>query len=62
MLYDLERDPGETRDVAASWPEVVAEHRERVSALTRQLGTRNAADSKLSADDEARLRALGYVD
>ena len=62
VLYDLENDPGETRDVAAAQPEIVAEHRERVSALTRQLGTSNAADSKLSADDEARLRALGYLE
>ena len=62
VLYNLEQDPAETRDVAASHPEVVGEHRERVEALTRQLGTSNAADSKLSSDDEERLRALGYLE
>jgi arylsulfatase A-like enzyme len=62
LLYDLENDPGETRDLAAERPEVVALHRERVRELTRQLGTSNALDSKLSADDAARLRALGYIE
>ncbi len=62
VLYDLQNNPAETRDVAAEHPEVVAEHRERVIALTRQLGTSNAIDSELSADDEDRLRALGYIE
>ena len=62
VLYDIEQDPAETRDVASLHPEVVAEHRERVEQLTQQLGTTEAADSVLSADDEERLRALGYLE
>jgi arylsulfatase A-like enzyme len=62
VLYDIERNPAETRDVAALQPEVVAEHRERVNELTRQLGRSNAADAKLSADYADRLRALGYLE
>ena len=62
VLHDLEADPGERRDLAKVEPEVVARHRARVSELTRALGTSNAATATLSADDEERLRALGYVD
>ena len=62
QLYDIEQNPAETRNVAASHPEVVAEHRKRIALLTRQLGTTKAIDSKLSEDDEERLRALGYIE
>ena len=62
VLYDLVNDPGETRDLAASEPEIVAQHRARVRELTRALGTSNAANATLSADDEERLRALGYLE
>ena len=62
VLYDILHDPAETNDLAAAHPEVVAAHRERVTELTRQLGTSNAMDSKLSEDDADRLRALGYIE
>jgi hypothetical protein len=62
VLYDILHNPAETNDLAAAQPEVVAAHRERVAELTRQLGTSNAMDSKLSEDDADRLRALGYIE
>jgi hypothetical protein len=62
VLYDLEQDPGESRDLAADEPDVVARHRSRVNELVRTLGTTNGANATLSEDDEERLRALGYLD
>jgi arylsulfatase A-like enzyme len=61
-LFDLERDPGETRDVAAEHPEQVAAHRARIAELTRALGTRQGEDAALAPADAERLRALGYLD
>ena len=59
-LYDLVRDPTESRDVAAAHPDVVARMRED---LDRAMGTFGEAESRRAADPEAaeRLRALGYV-
>jgi arylsulfatase A-like enzyme len=60
-LYDLARDPGETRDVAREFPD-------RRDALRRRLGARpprRAAAKRGGAAESAetlkRLRALGYV-
>jgi len=59
-LYDLVRDPTESRDVAAAHPDVVARMRED---LDRAMGTFGEAESRRAADPGAaeRLRALGYV-
>jgi arylsulfatase A-like enzyme len=61
VLFDLERDAGEQRNVAADHPEQVAAHRERIEALSRELGgeTRSTAPSP---EDLGRLRALGYAE
>jgi hypothetical protein len=61
-LFDLESDPGETRDVAGEHPELVRKHRARLDELTRALGTRQGEDATLSEDDAERLRALGYLE
>jgi arylsulfatase A-like enzyme len=61
-LFDLQADPGETRDVSAEHPEIVAAHRRRVVELTRSLGTRRGENAKLSSEDAERLRALGYLE
>ncbi len=61
-LFDLKEDPGETRNVANEHPEVVERHRARIAGLTISLGTQHGANAELSADDERRLRALGYLD
>ena len=61
-LYDLEADPGETRNLAAQQPATVAVLREKMQALlahnpfTRQ----EAGAGNLSPDAQEKLRALGY--
>jgi arylsulfatase A-like enzyme len=61
-LYDLETDPGETRNIAAQQPATVAVLREKMQALlahnpfTRQ----DAGAGNLSPDAQEKLRALGY--
>jgi len=61
-LYDLETDPGETRNIAAEQPATVAVLREKMQALlihnpfTRQ----EAGAGNLSPDAQEKLRALGY--
>lgn len=63
-LYDLERDPGETRNVAAEQPAVAERLADR---LTRWKAARplrrddEAPSAERSAEREA-LRSLGYVD
>jgi len=61
FLVDLEADPGELRDVSAEHPEIVAKHRSRIAALTRDLAAREASDAPIGSDDLDRLRALGYA-
>jgi arylsulfatase A-like enzyme/Flp pilus assembly protein TadD len=61
-LYDLEADPGETRNLAAQQPATVAVLQEQIQALlahnpfTRQ----DAGAGNLSPDAQEKLRALGY--
>jgi tetratricopeptide (TPR) repeat protein len=61
-LYDLETDPGETRNIAPEQPATVAVLREKMQALlahnpfTRQ----DAGAGNLSPDAQEKLRALGY--
>lgn len=60
-LIDLETDPAETKNVAPRYPEVVEAHRARMDALAAELAGA-PPDSSLSAEDERRLRALGYLE
>ncbi len=66
-LYDLKDDPGETRDVAASNPEVVTSLRrllgqqaERDRKLAERVGPA-APPTSLDEDLQRELRALGYL-
>jgi arylsulfatase A-like enzyme len=61
QLVDLEKDPGETRDVSSRYPEIVAFHARRIDELAVLLGAGDAPPMELSEEDRERLRALGYV-
>ena len=61
-LFDLQTDPGETRDVAAAHPEIVAEHQARLDTVAADLRAKVAEPAKLKAYDEERLRRLGYIE
>jgi arylsulfatase A-like enzyme len=64
-LFDLHEDAGEKRDVAASHPDIVRQHRDRIAELTQSLATatrENPIDTTLTPDEENRLRALGYLE
>lgn len=62
VLVDLEADPGETDDVAAAHPDVVAAHGARVDALTDALATRDLEPDQTADAWRERLRALGYLE
>jgi len=71
FLYDLRKDPGETRELAASKPKVVERLRKKLEGVTAELGLPPIdaaidAPKKLPEDvDEAELealRALGYIE
>ena len=67
-LFNLKRDPGETRDVARSYPQIARVHRRRMAELTRLLARRRLSpqskgpESGLSEEDRERLRAVGYLE
>jgi arylsulfatase A-like enzyme len=61
-LFDLERDPGETRDVASAHPDIVEAHRGRIEVIAEALSARRAVVERLSEADRDRLRALGYLE
>jgi arylsulfatase A-like enzyme len=63
-LYDLERDPGERENLAASRPELLREmlvvlNRTQNIDTARPAGAENAT---LDPDEAAMLRDLGYID
>ncbi len=64
QLYDLETDPGETRDVGPAEPLRAAYYRQALHAWTLKLARRAPAGSEraeLSRDQCENLKALGYV-
>ena len=63
-LYDLNLDPGETRNVATSHPDVARKFREEVLRFRRiQMAKRSTIVEGVEIDDELReqLRSLGYL-
>jgi arylsulfatase A-like enzyme len=59
-LYDLRTDPGETEDVAAEHPEMVARlRRELAPFLAMDAGA--GYGRSLSEEEKEQLRALGYL-
>ena len=61
-LYDLETDPGETRNIANEQPATVAVLQEKMQALLAHnpFARQNAGAGNLSPDAQEKLRALGY--
>jgi arylsulfatase A-like enzyme len=63
LLYDLQQDPGETRDVAPKFPAELQRLRDEVDAYRRRGSgaeiPRSTGD--LDPETEERLRALGYL-
>jgi arylsulfatase A-like enzyme len=63
-LYDLQSDPGETRDVGPSEPLRAAYYRQALHAWTLKLARRGPAGSEraeLSREQCENLKSLGYV-
>ena len=60
-LVDLEADPAERTDVADEHPEIVANHERRLRELSEGLAAKGVDRTKLTPEDERRLRALGYL-
>jgi Flp pilus assembly protein TadD len=58
-LYDLEADPHETRNLAASEPRIFESLREPLAQL--RAGERGTAARQESAETRERLRSLGYA-
>jgi arylsulfatase A-like enzyme len=61
-LVDLSADPGETRDVADTHPEVAAAHRDRMNSLTERLAAPEALVRDLTDSEKEMLSALGYLE
>ncbi len=66
LLFDLQADPGETRNVAEQHPKIVADMYAYVVArrqrMTETKPTHAAAEPDLDGEVLARLRGLGYVE
>jgi arylsulfatase A-like enzyme len=58
-LFDLAADPRELRDVSSAHPELAAELRAVLEA--RHLVVPGEAPAELPPDEQAKLRALGYL-
>ncbi len=65
-LYDLKRDPMESRDVAAEHPEELARHRVLLEAYRAGSASaptsRDAGAAEVDSDTRRRLRELGYAE
>jgi arylsulfatase A-like enzyme/Flp pilus assembly protein TadD len=61
-LYDLASDPGETKNLAADQPAIVAVLREKLQALLSRnpFRAQGAAAGNLTPEAQDKLRALGY--
>jgi arylsulfatase A-like enzyme len=60
-LYDLEHDPGETKDVASFHPEVEHQLEDRLMVSLRSREIATATPVSMPGDVAAQLKALGYV-
>jgi arylsulfatase A-like enzyme len=60
-LFDLEKDPGETRDVAGEHPEKVAELAKLLDPFLK-LDEQARKERTISDEEREHLRQLGYLD
>jgi arylsulfatase A-like enzyme len=60
-FVNLERDPGETRNVAAENAEALEAHLKRAAALSRALATPPVKVEGIAERDRDRLKSLGYL-
>lgn len=62
-LYDLQEDPGETRNLVNERPEIAAAMRERLARWIGEGGAGSAAPAAVRIEPEAerQLRSLGYI-
>jgi len=64
-LYDLESDPGERNDLAASSPEIVESYTELLANWTEDVWQKREGlqlrPAELDRDEIEKLRALGYM-
>ena len=63
MLFDLLRDPGETKDLSKELPEITRRLRSTLETINGELARReeHAPMPRLSEDQKRKLRALGYL-
>lgn len=62
LLFDLTEDPGETRDVVKSRPDVEEALQVTMEALTAQRAASRAPTANVNDATMERLRALGYLE
>ena len=62
LLFDLEADPGEKRDISSEHPDLIAAHGARIDELTEALKCEVEVPPHLTLEDVRRLQALGYAD
>jgi arylsulfatase A-like enzyme len=60
-LYNLEQDPAELRDLAATADSIVESMSKRLSALVSQETVAELSPEPMSPEQHERLKALGYV-
>jgi arylsulfatase A-like enzyme len=60
LLFDVESDPGETTDLAASHPDVVSDLARRLDAWLAE-DTQEDRDYHISPELREALRSLGYI-
>ena len=61
-LYDLEADPDERKNLQAAFPEVARALSEQLAQWRHSVSREDSVLVPLSAEDRARLKALGYAD
>jgi arylsulfatase A-like enzyme len=63
VLFDLENDPGEKKNVAEVSPHIAAAHRKRIGAIASKMTvSSDRSDRELTERERMTLKVLGYVE